>query len=95
VAEAIADGVRLAGLHGVGFPASGDQAIDMRRQPAVLALVDVDLGDGPSKSRRRARLAGIGPITVIVVTFYPYKIRRATPTPVSPGWRSPTRVLAS
>ncbi|MBV8166548.1 MAG: response regulator [Alphaproteobacteria bacterium] len=94
VAEAIADGVRLAGYTVCGVAATGDQAVElMRRHRPRLALVDVDLGDGQDGVNAARQLAGIGPITVIFVTGYPDKIRPSD-SDVGVAWmEKPYRVL--
>jgi CheY-like chemotaxis protein len=94
VAEAIADGVRLAGYTVCGVAANGEEAIAlMRTHRPRLALVDVDLGDGEDGVDAAQELAGIGPITVIFVTGYPDKIRQ-TDTDVGVAWmEKPYRVL--
>jgi DNA-binding response OmpR family regulator len=92
VAEAIADGVRLAGYTVCGVAATGAEAIElMRAHRPRLALVDVDLGDGQDGVDAARQLAGIGPVTVIFVTGYPDKIRQ---TDVGVAWmEKPYRVL--
>jgi DNA-binding response OmpR family regulator len=92
VAEAIADGVRLAGYTVCGVAASLEAAIDlMARHRPRLALVDVDLGDGQDGVDVARQLAAIAPITIIFVTGFPDKIRQ---TDVAVAWmEKPYRVL--
>ena len=92
VAQAIADGVRLAGYTVCGTAATAEQALGlMRRHRPRLALIDVDLGDGDDGITAARDLLAIGPVTVIFVTGYPDKIRR---TDVGVAWmEKPYRVL--
>lgn len=92
VAEAIADGVRLAGYKVCGVAATTDEAVElMRRHRPRMALVDVDLGDGEDGIDTARQLHDIGPLSVIFVTGYPEKIR---PTDAGVAWmEKPYRVL--
>src|SRR5436190_23242675 len=92
VAEAIADGVRLAGYDVCGIAATVEGAVAlMRDRRARLALVDVDLGAGDDGIDAARQLLAIGPVTIIFVTGYPDRIRE---TDVGTAWlEKPYRVL--
>jgi DNA-binding response OmpR family regulator len=92
VAEAIADGVRLGGYRVCGVAASVEAAVElMRRQRPRLALVDVDLGDGEDGLAAARQMRAIGPVSIVFVTGYPERIRRAD---VGVAWmEKPYRVL--
>jgi CheY-like chemotaxis protein len=92
VAEAIADGVRLAGYTVCGVATDVSQALELasRRRPR-LALVDVDLGSGDDGIEAARKMLELGPVTIIFVTGYPDKIRE---TDVGTAWlEKPYRVL--
>ncbi|MBI3515928.1 MAG: hypothetical protein HY060_17985 [Proteobacteria bacterium] len=87
VAEAIRDGVLLAGYRIVGTVGTADEAVLLadRHRPR-LAVIDVDLHDS-----RGGRLLRIGPIGILYITGFPDKVRTAD---VGHGWMSkPYRVL--
>jgi DNA-binding response OmpR family regulator len=92
VAEAIADGVRLAGYRVCGVTSTVDQAVEVMRQhqPRV-ALVDVDLGRGRDGITAAREMLDIGPVTVIFVTGYPDRLSRVD---IGAAWlEKPYRVL--
>jgi two-component system, response regulator PdtaR len=92
VAEAIADGVRVAGYTVCGIASSVEEAVALtrERQPR-LAVVDVDLGPGEDGVEAARKLLKLGPIGIIFVTGYPDKIRA---TDVGLAWlEKPYRVL--
>src|SRR5258706_3127766 len=92
VAQAIADGVRLAGYDVCGVASTVEHAVAlMRNGRARLALVDVDLGGGDDGIEAARQLLAIGPVTIIFVTGYPDRIRQ---TDVGMAWlEKPYRVL--
>ena len=92
VADAIADGVRLAGYTVCGVAGTVDDAVElMRHHRPRLALIDVDLGEGDDGIDVARQLLEIAPLTVIFVTGYPDKIRQ---TDVGTAWmEKPYRVL--
>jgi DNA-binding response OmpR family regulator len=94
VAEAIADGVRLAGYTVCGVASSAERALELARQRRPrLALVDVDLGDGEDGIDAARQLLALGPITIIFVTGFPDRMRR-TDTDIGIAWmEKPYRVL--
>jgi DNA-binding response OmpR family regulator len=92
VADAIADGVRLAGYKVCGVAGTVSEAVDLMQgcRPR-LALVDVDLGAGQDGIDVARQLLAIGPVTIIFVTGYPDKIRQ---TDIGTAWmEKPYRVL--
>jgi DNA-binding response OmpR family regulator len=92
VAEAIADGVRLAGYTVCGVASTAERALELARQRRPrLALVDVDLGDGEDGIDAARQLLALGPITIIFVTGFPDRMRQ---TDIGVAWmEKPYRVL--
>jgi DNA-binding response OmpR family regulator len=92
VAEAIADGVRVAGYTVCGIASSVEEAVALTRERRPrLAVVDVDLGPGEDGVEGARKLLKLGPIGIIFVTGYPDKIRA---TDVGLAWlEKPYRVL--
>jgi len=78
VAEAIRDGVRVAGYDVCGIAANGDAAVALmtQRRPR-LAIIDVDLGEAEDGIEVARRLLAVGPIGIVYVTGYPDQVRHA------------------
>ncbi len=91
VAEAIADGVRLAGYAVCGIATNIEEALALaRRHRPRLAVVDVDLGGDDGVAAARALLA-LHPMGIIFVTGYPDRVRSAD---IGHAWmEKPYRVL--
>ncbi len=78
VADAIRDGVRVAGYVVCGVTTTGDEAVELMRQRRPrLAIIDVDLGTAEDGIEVARRLLGVGPIGIIYVTGYPDQVRKA------------------
>jgi DNA-binding response OmpR family regulator len=92
VAQAIADGVRLAGYTVCAICATGAEAVDwMRRRRPPLAIIDVELDDDMSGVEAARQMQRIGPIGILFVTGFPDTVRAAD---VGHAWMpKPYRVL--
>jgi DNA-binding response OmpR family regulator len=92
VAEALRDGVTLAGYHVVGIAADAEEADRLTRHHGpALAIVDANLGAGGDGIAVARRLTELGPIGVIYITGYPDRVRGAD---VGDAWLAkPYRVL--
>ncbi len=78
VADAIRDGVRVAGYGVCGVAANADAAVQlMRERQPQLAIIDVDLGDGDDGIEAARQMLRIGPVGIVYVTGYPDHVRRA------------------
>src|SRR5581483_9185937 len=92
VAQALADGVRLAGYGVCGIAATAAAALElMRRHRPSLAVVDVNLEREGSGVELARRLTAIAPLGIIYVTGYPEQVETAD---VGHAWLvKPYRVL--
>ncbi len=92
VAQAIADGVRLAGYRVCAVCATAAAALDeMRQRRPRLAVVDIDLDDVMDGIEVAREMLRIGPVGVLYVTGFPDTVRRAD---VGHAWmEKPYRVL--
>ena len=78
VADAIGDGVRLAGYRVCGIAADIDTAVELaHRHRPRLAIIDVDLGDGDDGIEAARRMLDVGPLGIVFVTGYPERIEAA------------------
>ncbi len=78
VADAISDGVRLAGYTVCGIAGDVDEALVIahQRRPR-LAIIDVDLGEGDDGIEAARRMRDLHPLGIIFVTGYPDRIEAA------------------
>ena len=92
VAQAIADGVRLAGYTVCAICATGAEAVDwMQRRRPSLAIVDVELDEDMSGVEAAREMQRIGPVGILFVTGFPDTVRTAG---VGHAWMpKPYRVL--
>jgi DNA-binding response OmpR family regulator len=92
VAEAIRDGVRVAGYEVCGVAANVDAAVELtRRRRPRLAIVDVELGEGEDGIEAARQMLAIAPMGIVYVTGYPDRIRD---TDVGHAWMAkPYRLI--
>jgi DNA-binding response OmpR family regulator len=92
VAEAIRDGVRVAGYEVCGLAATVDQAVALARiNRPNLAIIDVDLGESTDGVELARRLTKIAPMAIMFMTGDPSRLKQVD---VGHAWMAkPYRVL--